>query len=84
MVSIIKDDPKKTEINMPGNPAMIMSIAFLKTCPYKTLFSLKPFAFAVITYCFFISSKKEFFVSNVRVAKAEIVEARTGKAICQK
>ena len=75
---------KKTEIKSPGNPAIIINIAFLKTWPYKTLRSLKPFDLAVITYCFFISSKNEFFVSNVNVAKAETVDAITGRAICQK
>ncbi len=37
-----------------------------------------------MTYCFLISSKKEFLVSSVRVAKLEMVEARTGKVMCQK
>ena len=47
-------------------------------------FSDNPFARAVITYCLRISSKNEFFVSSVRVAKAEIVEASTGSDMCQK
>ena len=42
---------KRIPIKAEGNPAITISIAFLKTCPYNTLFSDKPFAFAVITYC---------------------------------
>ena len=56
----------------PGNPAIIINMAFLKTCPYNTLLSERPFALAVVTYCFFISSTKEFFVNKVRVAKEAI------------
>ena len=69
-------------MNAPGNPAIIINIAFLKTCPKKTLFSDNPFDRAVITYCFLISSKKLFFVSRVSVAKLAIVAASTGKVIC--
>ena len=45
---------------------------------------LSPFARAVATYCSLIWSRKLFFVSSVSVAKAEMVEARTGNVMCQK
>ena len=41
-------------------------------------------ALAVSTYCFFISSRKLFFVRSVSVAKDEIVSAITGNVMCQK
>jgi len=46
--------------------------------------SVRPLALAVMTYCFLISSKKLFLVKSVNVAKAEIVDAATGNAMCQR
>ena len=77
-------DGNKILFNAAGNPAIIINIEFLKTCPYKTLFSVKPFALAVITYCWLIWSKKEFFVKNVSPAKLPISIAIKGKQRCQK
>ena len=51
IISMNKTPVNKTLFNVAGNPAITINIEFLKTCPYKTLFSVKPFALAVMTYC---------------------------------
>ena len=81
---MISEPPKNTPINTAGKPAITISIALRKTWPYNTLRSDRPLARAVTTYCFLISSRKLFLVSNVSVAKAEMVEASTGSVMCQK
>jgi len=48
------------------------------------LLSSKPFARAVTTYCLLISSRKEFLVSMLSVAKPPMTIAKIGNAKCQK
>ena len=54
ITSISSEPVNKMPIKAAGNQAMTISIALRNTCPYKTLFSVNPFARAVITYCWFI------------------------------
>ena len=58
-------------MNAAGNPAMMIASRYGRHAR-KAPSSVRPFARAVITYCLLISSKKEFLVSIVRVAKALI------------
>ena len=51
---------------------------------YNNEIGVKPFDCGVKTYCLFISSKKEFLVNIVRLAKPPITIANTGSAKCQK
>src|ERR1700676_1369945 len=51
---------------------------------YSTCRSLQPLARAVITYCLRISSRNEFLVSNVMVAKAPSAIEISGRVMCQK
>ena len=84
-ITSMKSDPvKKMLMNAAGKPAMTRSIAFLNTCLRRTFLSVSPFARAVMTYCLLISSRNEFFVRNVRVAKPPIVSATMGRTRCQK
>ena len=84
IVSISSEPVKKAEMKAPGKPATMISIAFRKTWPYSTLRSVSPLARAVVTYCLRISSRKEFLVSSVVVAKAERDSAINGRVRCQK
>ncbi len=84
MVSISSEPVKKAPTNAPGKPAITISIAFRKMCPYSTRFSPQPFARAVITYCLRISSRNEFLVSIVVVVKAPSAIANSGSVRCQK
>ena len=59
-------------------------MAFRSACLNSTVIGRSPLARAVMTYCFFTSSRKLFLVSSVRVAKAEINCAVTGRVICQR
>ena len=52
--------------------------------PVQHLCSVSPLARAVITYCFLISSRNEFLVRKVVVAKADSAMAISGSTMCQK
>jgi len=45
---------------------------------------VSPFERAVTTYCLLISSRKEFLVSMVRLAKPPTTSAVTGSMMCQR
>ena len=51
ITSIKSELENKIPTKAEGKPAITISIAFLKTWPYKTLFSDNPLDLAVITYC---------------------------------
>ena len=84
IVSIRSEPAKNAPMNAPGKPAMTISMALRNTCPYSTWCSVSPLARAVITYCFLISSRNEFLVRKVVVAKADSDMAIIGSTRCQK
>ena len=71
-------------MNCAGKPVSIGIKAFLKTCLYNISLSLRPLAFAVKTYCFFISSMKLFLVNIVITAKLPITDDIIGNVICHR
>ena len=84
IVSISILPVKNAEINCAGKPVNIGIKAFLKTCLYSISLSLSPLAFAVKTYCFFISSIKLFLVNIVITAKLPMTEDIIGNVMCQR
>ena len=84
ITSISRDPVNKILMNALGNPAITINIAFRKTCRCKIFFWLNPFDFAVITYCLLISSRNEFLVNMVRLAKPAMAMDKTGSVICHK
>ena len=84
LISISSAPEKNAWMKAPGKPAITISMALRKTCPYSTWRSVQPLARAVITYCFLISSRNEFLVSSVMVAKAPSPIAIKGNVRCQK
>ena len=59
-------------------------MALRKMWPYSTWLLLQPLARAVSTYCLRISSRNEFLVSSVMVAKADSAIEMIGSVRCQK
>ena len=71
MISVNSAPVNNILIKAVGNPAITINMAFLKTCPYKILFSVLPLDLAVRTYWRLIWSRKEFLV-NIGKASPEI------------
>ena len=70
-------------MNACGKPATISSMALRNTWPYSTRCSPAPLARAVTVYCLRISSRKQFLVSMVRLAKPPATMAIVGSTMCQ-
>ena len=79
----IKSEPAKNIArNADGKPVTRGMSAFFRICLNKTIFSGNPFARAVRTYCFWVSSRMAFLVSMVRVANPPSMKQNKGAAKC--
>ena len=81
--SMRSEPPKKAPMEAPGKPAMTQHTAVAEDVAVSTRRSW-PSARAVTTYRRRISSRNEFLVSSVEVAKAPTAMATMGSAMCQK
>jgi hypothetical protein len=84
VVEEIKEPVKNEPMKAAGKPVTKGIKALRITCFHSTLFSLKPLARAVNTYCLPISSKNAFLVSMVVTANAPNTLAVMGMAMCHK
>ena len=84
ITSISKFPKNRMPTKADGKLAITISIALRKTWPYSTRRSVRPLARAVKTNCLLISSRNEFLVSIVNVAKPPTVSAATGSTMCHR
>ena len=71
-------------MNAAGKPAIDQQHRVAEDVAVEHAALVRPLARAVSTYCLLISSRKQFLVSIVSVAKPPITSAVIGRAMCQK